>query len=217
MARVPRGILRKHLPGALAAAFVVLLLSPAAHADYAVLRSGQRLHITGYEKTGESIRLQMDGGSVSLAAEELVSVEPEEIFPAGQNPPKLTVPYAAQIESAAVAYGMDPVLIACVIAVESNFDPRAVSRKAAYGLMQLLPQTASRLAVRDVFDPQQNIDAGTRYLRDLLGRYKQNLTLALAAYNAGPEAVDQYRGVPPFPETRTYIRLVTEKLKAFKN
>jgi soluble lytic murein transglycosylase-like protein len=145
-------------------------------------------------------------------------MEPEDTFPASEQPrPKLAVPYAAQIETAALAYGLDPELIACVIAVESNFDPRAVSRKAAYGLMQLLPQTASRLAVRDVFDPGQNIDGGTRYLKELLGRYRQNLALALAAYNAGPEVVDQYRGIPPFAETQNYVRLVTEKLRSYKN
>jgi soluble lytic murein transglycosylase-like protein len=191
---------------------------PAARADYAVLRSGQRLHVTSYEKTGETVQLQLAGGSVSLAAAEIMSIEPEDTFAASERPKsRLSVPYAEQIEAAALTYGLDPQLIACVIAVESKFDPRAVSRKAAYGLMQLLPQTASRMAVRDVFDPEQNINGGTHYLKELLERYKQNLALALAAYDAGPQMVDQYRGVPPFAETRNYVRQVTEKLKQYKN
>jgi soluble lytic murein transglycosylase-like protein len=107
---------------------------------------------------------------------------------------------------------MDEKLIAEVIAAESNFNAKAVSRKRALGLMQLLPETAARYAVANVFDPAQNIDAGTHYLRDLLERYRGNVRFALAAYNAGPEMVDRYGGVPPFPETQCYVRQITSKL-----
>jgi len=103
---------------------------------------------------------------------------------------------------------VDADLITSVIAVESNFDPKAVSRKKARGLMQLLPETAARLGVRNIEDPQENIDAGTRYLRELLQKYNNNLVLALAAYNAGPERIQQYGRVPPFPETISYVRRV---------
>src|SRR5579863_7688641 len=149
--------------GTLVAIGGFLLAIPAARADYAVLRSGQRLHITGVERLEGAVRLHITGGSVDLPAEELLSVEPEEVFPA-ETVRQLAVPYAALIRNAAQAYGVDERLIACVIAVESNFQPRAVSRKEARGLMQLLPAPAARLAVHDVFDPQQNIDGGTRYL-----------------------------------------------------
>jgi len=191
---------------------LTLLAAPAARAEYAVLRSGQRLHITGYERTGSTVRLQMAGGSVEVAAEEIVAIEPEDYFPA---PPaaRLNVPYAELIRAAAEKHGVEQELIASVIAVESDFNPRAVSPKLARGLMQLLPETATRLAVSDVFDPGQNIDAGTRYLKELLARYHQDLALALAAYNAGPDRVEQYRGVPPFSETRNYVQRVTRKLQ----
>ena len=185
-----------------------------ARADYAVLRSGQRLHITGWQSLGDTVQLDMEGGSVALPAEELLSVEREDVFPA--NPPSrptMDVPYAEQISAASKAYGVDPELVASVIAVESNFNPRAISSKNALGLMQLRPETAARMAVRDVFDPKQNIDGGTRYLKELIDRYGQNLALVLAAYNAGPERVEQYRGIPPFAETRDYVRRVTEKLR----
>jgi soluble lytic murein transglycosylase-like protein len=112
------------------------------------------------------------------------------------------------VEAAAAHYKVDAELIASVIAAESNFNPKAVSRKKARGLMQLMPETAARLGVRNIEDPQENIDAGTRYLRELLQKYNNNLVLALAAYNAGPERIERYGRVPPFAETISYVRRV---------
>jgi soluble lytic murein transglycosylase-like protein len=112
------------------------------------------------------------------------------------------------IEGAAARYSVDADLITSVIAAESNFDPKAISRRNARGLMQLLPGTAARLGVQNIFDPRENIDAGTRYLRDLLQLYKNDLALTLAAYNAGPQRVRQYGRVPPFAETRSYVQRV---------
>ena len=192
-------------------ALALLAAAPLARAEYAVLRNGKRLHITGYERLGSIVRLQMPGGSVELVAEDVVAIEPEEFFPAPPAP-RLNVPFADLIRAAAQKHGVNQELIASVIAVESDFNPRAVSPRFARGLMQLLPETAARLAVTDVFDPRQNIDAGTRYLKELLARYHQDLALALAAYNAGPDRVEQYRGVPPFYETRAYVQRVTRKL-----
>ncbi len=123
------------------------------------------------------------------------------------------------MEAAAKRYNVDADLIISVIAVESNFDPKAVSRKNAHGLMQLLPETAAQLGVKNIDDPAENIDAGTRYLRDLLQKYNNDLALALAAYNAGPDKVQLYGRVPPYAETISYVRRVksgyaTSKSKA---
>jgi soluble lytic murein transglycosylase len=116
--------------------------------------------------------------------------------------------YAEEISEAANHYGVDPTLVQSVIRVESAFNPWAVSRKGARGLMQLMPQTASSLGVRDSFNPGQNIGGGVRHLRTLIDRYGGNLPLALAAYNAGAQAVDWYRGIPPYPETQLYVRRI---------
>jgi soluble lytic murein transglycosylase-like protein len=186
---------------------------PSARADYAVLRSGARLHVTGYQLQGDRVRLAVAGGQVEIAASELIDVEPEDLFPA--PPPAnadFAVRYAKFIHAAAQKYGVDERLIAQVIAAESNFNAKAVSRKRALGLMQLLRETATRYAVVNVFDPAQNIDAGTHYLKDMLHRYRGDVRLALAAYNAGPQMVDRYGGVPPFPETQKYVKQITSNL-----
>ncbi len=187
---------------------LVVLAAPTLRAEYVVLRSGQRLRVTGYQLLGDKYRLQMAGGVVEIAAEDVVAIEPEDSFTPLPAKAIVKPPYRELVEAAAARYNVDADLITSVIAVESNFDPKALSRKNARGLMQLLPETAARLGVQDIYDPQENIDAGTRYLRELLEKYNNNLTMALAAYNAGPDRVEQYRRVPPFPETLSYVRRV---------
>ena len=116
--------------------------------------------------------------------------------------------YGAEIWKASQRYSVDYNLVRAVIKAESNFNPNAVSRTGARGLMQLMPQTANLLQVSDSFHPDQNIDGGVRYLRYLLNLFNDNLSLALAAYNAGENAVFRYRGVPPYQETQIYVQRV---------
>lgn len=110
---------------------------------------------------------------------------------------------------------LHPALIRAVIKAESNFDPRAVSRAGAIGLMQLMPQTAMRFDVRDLYDPDDNVGGGTKYLRQLLDRFHGNLPLALAAYNAGENIVDRYQALPPIDETRQYVKKVLKYYRTF--
>jgi soluble lytic murein transglycosylase-like protein len=133
------------------------------------------------------------------------------LFPDGGGPHAMPGPALTQlINSNAKIYRLEPALVRAVIAVESGGDPSAVSDAGAMGLMQLMPGTAQTYGVGDAFDPSENVMGGCAYLRDLLARYHGDLTLSLAAYNAGPGAVDKYGGVPPYAETQNYVRNVTE-------
>ena len=119
-----------------------------------------------------------------------------------------TGPYVKEIQAASERYGVPVRLVSAVIRAESGFNPRAVSRAGAQGLMQLMPNTATILGVRNSFDPRENIDGGVRHLRSLIDRFPNRLPLALAAYNAGEKAVVQYNGIPPYPETQDYVTKV---------
>jgi soluble lytic murein transglycosylase-like protein len=117
------------------------------------------------------------------------------------------------IKEAADRYGVSEDLIAAVIEAESQFNPRAVSRRGAQGLMQLMPDTAASLGVEDPFSPRENIHGGVRHLRSLMDRFDNNVPLALAAYNAGHVAVIHHGGIPPYPQTRAYVNRILRQLK----
>jgi soluble lytic murein transglycosylase-like protein len=125
-----------------------------------------------------------------------------------ETPQKPEPPFHRLILQAADTHNIEPALIKAVILAESNYNPKAVSKRGARGLMQLMPRTAAALGVEDLFDPAENINGGVKYLRQLLDRFDNDLRLALAAYNAGSRHVRNYNGVPPFNATRLYIKKV---------
>lgn len=119
----------------------------------------------------------------------------------------------SHVKEVAVRHGVSPRLVAAMVAVESEFNPRAVSRRGAQGLMQLMPATASDLSVADPFDPRENLEAGVRHLRRLMKRFDHDLPLVLAAYNAGVQAVVRHGGIPPYRETREYVAQILQRLE----
>jgi soluble lytic murein transglycosylase-like protein len=135
----------------------------------------------------------------------------------GAGAPAAAAPYAADIQAASQKYNVPTGLIEAVIQQESGFNPNAQSGAGAGGLMQLMPATASGLGVTNVYDPAQSIDGGTHYLRDQLDRFGGNVQLALAAYNAGPGAVATYGGVPPYPETQSYVSDVLQNYARYSS
>ncbi|HUI77676.1 MAG TPA: lytic transglycosylase domain-containing protein [Bryobacteraceae bacterium] len=185
--------------------------------EYAVLENGALLHIDHHEAEGAKIRLFNGSGSIELDAAQVRGFEVDEAIPAAVSipsrpdaPPALSPERLA--DRAAEKYGLPPALVRSVMKVESGFDPQALSPRGAIGLMQLMPATAETLGA-DPHDPASNVDAGARYLRELLEKYNGGLRHALAAYNAGSAAVEKYRGVPPYAETVDYIRRVERDLK----
>ena len=146
---------------------------------------------------------------------EPVRMAPASFRRGGRRAPRVAR-YDSLISRLGREHSVEPALVKAVIAAESNFDPKAVSRKGAQGLMQLMPGTARLLGVEDAFEPEQNVSGGTRYLRKMLTRYG-DMSRALAAYNAGPAAVDRYRGIPPYPETQDYVDRVLTYYVAYEN
>jgi len=188
-------------------ALLVVLASPA-RAEIAVMESGKILYVDRFERVDEEITLYVTGGGVVTVPSEIVlNVVPNEVVEKGEDPQK--VPLFPQLEEfiapAASKYGVAPELVAAVIWAESSGDPNATSHRGARGLMQLMPETATELGVTTILDPRENVEGGTRYLRQMLDAHEGDVSLALAAYNAGPEAVRRYRGIPPYRETREYV------------
>ena len=175
--------------------------------DVAVLTNGFSIRHERREVVGSVTRLYLGAdrdGYVDVPTDEIDRFEKDLSAPTGTTAHK-SQQMSEVISAVSARHHLDPDLINSVIHAESGFNPRAASPKGAQGLMQLMPQTASKLGVADAFDPGANVEGGTRYLRELLERYNFDLIKALAAYNAGPQRVEQYHGVPPYYETQAYV------------
>lgn len=210
-------------------AFAVLgaLVASAARADLVILTDGSFLKVANYQVVGDNVKVELlDGGRLTLSIERVDRVVADEVlareeaiekytpppafslrFVEGQERPD--TPYGDPIYESARRHGLNPTLVAAVVQAESRFNARAVSKKGARGLMQLMPSTGRRLGFgpAELYEPEKNLDAGARYLRQLLDRFGE-LDLALAAYNAGEGAVERHGGVPPYRETRSYVQKI---------
>jgi soluble lytic murein transglycosylase-like protein len=210
-----RGLLLRTL-----AASALLLTAGAAHASAEIiyLSSGRTLSVRSHRIEGDSIQLVLrSGGEIicplsfvrDIVADEVPYPEPPAVEAAAAAGALPAVPYADLIDAASAQYGVDPRLVRAMIQVESAFEPAAVSRKGAIGLMQLMPATARQYRA-DPYDPKANIEAGVKHLRSLLDRF--DTSVALAAYNAGEAAVLRFGGIPPYRETRDYVARILSLL-----
>jgi soluble lytic murein transglycosylase-like protein len=195
--------------------------APAFGGEYVVFSSGLKLRADRHEQSGNLIRLFYNGGVTELPAKLVSGFEEEEVAtpepsaavtaPAATTEPVLPAAHDPKtlVRDAAKRSGLPPEFVESVAQVESGFRPGAISPKGALGVMQLMPETARTLGA-DPRDTAQNIDAGTRLLRELLIKYDGDVVKALAAYNAGQGAVDKYQGLPPYNETRWYVKKVID-------
>ena len=214
------------------ATLALLTAAVPASAEIVFLKSGRTLSVKSHKVDGERITLILRGGGEvtcdktvidKIEADEVPYIEPpvekaekvekvEQIqeapvagLPEQDRPVLDGTPYAEIIAAAAEAHGVDPMLVRALIQVESGYRPRARSPRGAMGLMQLMPSTAREYNVRHPFEPKANIEAGIKHLKTLIDRFGDDVGLALAAYNAGPGAVEKFNGIPPYRETRSYV------------
>ena len=206
-----------------ASAALVLACAAPASAEIVFLTSGRTMNVASHRIEGDVVVLALrSGGEMSMPKNLVAKVTPDEVPWVDPRAPKAVAPPApvaeaapqfevpehvdAIITKAAAKHDVDPNLVRAVIKVESAYRPKARSHKGAMGLMQLMPATAREYGVQNAYDPEENINAGVKHLRSLLDRFE--LRLAVAAYNAGAGAVQRYSGIPPYRETRDYVRKV---------
>lgn len=199
----------------------VVCAIPCRGGETATLRNGFSIHYVRHEAVGEVTRLFLSDAQdsfVDVPSEEILVIEQDSVAPTAVSPEAAPKPgrHPLDLDEAlsAASYhnNLSPELVRSVVRAESGFNPNARSGKGAQGLMQLMPQTASQMGVKNPLDPVENLEGGTRYLSELLGRYNNDLPIALAAYNAGPERVQQYHGIPPYPETIAYVNKILRDL-----
>lgn len=204
--------------GIAVALFVLVSLSASA-AQLAILRNGFAIRHERREVRGNVTRLYLTttpDNFVEVSTPEIAGFEEDDAPVLPVSVPTPVSSLDAMVRAACARNSVDPDLVNSVIAAESGFNPNAVSRKGAQGLMQLMPRTAAWLGVPNALDPASNVEGGTRFLRELLTHYNNDLTKALAAYNAGPERVEQYHGLPPYPETVAYVARIIRDLNRKK-
>jgi soluble lytic murein transglycosylase-like protein len=229
-----------------ALAIIAVPCQPVRAAEHVTLRNGAEFDCVRQEPAGDRVRLYLlssvpsgqaatdEANYIEVSASSVLRVEtvPDPPSPAPiplsthsaakepASPPPATPVTAAEMRQmlarAGALHNIDTDLLASIVQAESNGDSRAISRAGAQGLMQLMPATASGLNVRNSFAPEENIGGGTAYLDQLLVRYHNDIRLAVAAYNAGPAAVDRYRGIPPYAETRAYVARVVREFNRRK-
>jgi soluble lytic murein transglycosylase-like protein len=209
---------------------VLAVACPVAHAaEHVILQNGFEIDCIRREVTGERVRLYLadshsDSNYLEVAATAILRVEalaaiPEILIktaPVASTPIPTTAEMTALLTNAGKLHHLDADMLASVVKAESGGHTRAVSRTGARGLMQLMPGTAAQLGVTDSFQPDQNIAGGTAYFDQLMTRYHDNAVLAIAAYNAGPGAVDRWHGVPPYRETQAYVARVIREFNRRK-
>ena len=206
------------------------LVATNARAEIVVFKNGRTMSVKSVRVDAELATMALrDGGEVTFPTAIIARVDPDEVpYPSAEAALIAAVavapttaelvsdavlaarPYAGLISTVAASYQLDARLVHAVIEQESNYQPRARSKKGAKGLMQLMPDTARQYGLRNSYDPKSNLEAGIRHLKDLMSRL--DLPTALAAYNAGEGAIKRYGGLPPFPETQTYVRNILRKV-----
>ena len=193
---------------------VTLTGASVARAELAYFASGRTLSVKAHRLDGQMLVLTLRGGGEMVSEPSFVArFAPDEVpypedLPAAGSGAGGAVPFGEIIDRVSQEQGVPSKLVRALIAVESGYQQRARSRKGAMGLMQLMPETARQYAVSDPYDPASNIEAGIKHLKSLLDRFPPDL--ALAAYNAGEAAVQRFRGIPPYPETRQYVTRILE-------
>jgi soluble lytic murein transglycosylase len=193
-------------------AFLFLFVFESRAEIYKYVDKDGVIHFTNVPTNTQYKRVPMPSFTASLPPKTGIPLsrpEPKQCLPVGESF------YDKHIQATCLSYGLDHKLVKAVIRAESGFNPSAVSPKGAMGLMQLMPGTSRLMGVANPFDPGQNIEGGARYLRDMLNRFNNNLVFALAAYNAGPKAVERYGGIPPYDETLVYVQRVLKYYLAY--